>query len=150
MYRSDPPRRVGVRCVLLLELRGERDRREIAEARMRPHRIEVLPPRFDQHLRLGARAEPFEAQALVAELAVEAFRRAILPGLARIDQCGGDALVDDPRQQCARDELRSVVRAQIEWRAALRHQPRQHLDHAAASGCGRRPRSQDPPWSIRR
>lgn len=53
IYRSDPPRRLGVRCALLLELGRERGRREIAETRMRPHRVEVLPPRFDQHLRLG-------------------------------------------------------------------------------------------------
>src|SRR5581483_1591336 len=68
--------------------------------------------------------------ALVAELAVEALRRAILPRLARIDQCGSDTLVDNPLQQCAGDELRPVVRAQTEWRAALRHQSRQHFDHA--------------------
>jgi len=40
------------------------------------------------------RAEPFEAQAFVAELAVEALRDTILPGLARLDQRGGDALRD--------------------------------------------------------
>ncbi len=33
MYRSDPPRRLGGYCVLLLDLRRERGRREIAEAR---------------------------------------------------------------------------------------------------------------------
>ena len=46
---------------------------------MRTHCVVVAPPSLDDHLRLGARAEPFEAQALVAELAVEAFRDAILP-----------------------------------------------------------------------
>jgi hypothetical protein len=69
MYRSDPPRRLGVRCALLLNLRRERGRREIAEPRMRPHRVEMLPPRFDQHLRLGSpdteqRASPPLRQAL--------------------------------------------------------------------------------------
>jgi hypothetical protein len=44
---------------------------------MRAHFVVVLPPRFDDHLRLGARTKPFEAQALVAELAVEAFRDAM-------------------------------------------------------------------------
>ena len=62
---------------------------------MRTYLVEVPPPCFDQNLRLGARTKPFEAQTLVAELAVEALRRTILPGLAWIDQCGGDALVDD-------------------------------------------------------
>ena len=51
--------------------------------------VVVVPPLFDQHLRLGARAKPFEAQTLVAELAVEALRDAILPRLA--------GLVDGPK-----------------------------------------------------
>src|SRR5215472_17152274 len=67
-------------------------RRGIAEARMRTHLVVVLPPSFDDHLRLGARTKPFEAQALVAEFAVEAFHDAILPRLARLDQCRTNAL----------------------------------------------------------
>src|SRR5205814_2468925 len=47
-------------------------RREIADARMRTHLVIVPPPCFDDDLRLRARAEPFEAEAFVAELAVEA------------------------------------------------------------------------------
>jgi hypothetical protein len=47
---------------------------------MRAHLIEVLAPGFDDHFGLGARPEPLHAQALVAELAVEAFQRAVLPG----------------------------------------------------------------------
>ena len=39
---------------------------------MRADFVEVPPPLFDQNLRLGARTKPFEAQTLVAELAVEA------------------------------------------------------------------------------
>ncbi len=57
---------------------------------MRPHLVVVLAPRLDDDLGLGAGAEPFEAQALVAELAVETLRRAVLPGLAGIDQSGLD------------------------------------------------------------
>ena len=45
---------------------------------MRAHLIEVLAPGFDDDLGLGAREKPFGAQALVAELAVEAFRDATL------------------------------------------------------------------------
>ena len=67
---------------------------------MRTYLVEVSPPFFDQNLRLGARTKPFEAQTLVAELAVEALRDAILPRLAGFDQCRADALRDDPRQQC--------------------------------------------------
>ena len=85
---------------------------------MRAHLVEVPPPVFDHDLRLGARPEPFEAQALVAELAVEALRDAILPGLAGIDQCRVDALLDDPGQQRLGDELRPIVAAQKAARRA--------------------------------
>src|SRR5262245_27989649 len=68
--------------------------------------LAVLPPRFDDHLRLGTRTKPFEAQALVAEFAVEALRVSILPWLARLDQCRADALGNDPGQQRPGHELR--------------------------------------------
>src|SRR5271166_5974956 len=110
-FRSGPPRRV--RCVLLPDRRRECRRRQVAKARMRPHFVIVLPPRLDHRLRLGPRPEPFEAQAFVAELAVEAFYRSILPGLARIDQRSFDALVHDPFQESAGDKFWTVVRAQI-------------------------------------
>src|SRR5215467_9231355 len=88
------------------------------------------PPILDDHLRLGTRTKPFEAQALVAELAVEAFRDAILPGLAGLDQRRGDSLPNDPGQQRLGYELRSIVAAQECRRATGAHQPRQHVDDA--------------------
>ena len=78
---------------------------------MRPHLVVVPAPGLDDGPGLGSRAEPFEAQALVAELAVEALRRTVLPRLARIDQRGLDALLDDPLQERAGDELRPVIGA---------------------------------------
>ena len=65
---------------------------------MRAHRIVVLSPTLDDDLCLGARAEPFEAKAFVAEFAIEALCHAILPRLAGLDQCGVDPLRNDPRQ----------------------------------------------------
>jgi hypothetical protein len=56
----------------------------------------MASPFFDQYLRFGARTKPFEAQTLVAELAVEALRDAILPRLAGLDQCRADTLCDGP------------------------------------------------------
>src|SRR5271165_5300226 len=91
--------------------------------------VVVPPPRLDHHLRLGPRTEPCEAEAFVAELAVEALAHPVLPGLARIDQCRADPGPRDPAQQRARDELRAVVRAQERRRAAFADQSRQHLDH---------------------
>ena len=37
------------------------------------HRVEVPPPRFDNHLGLAAAAEPLDAEAFVTELAVEGY-----------------------------------------------------------------------------
>lgn len=45
-----------------------------------------LPPAFNEHIRLGAAAEPFAVQQLVAKFAVEAFDEAVLPWAA-----GGDS-----------------------------------------------------------
>ena len=78
--RSVPARCMTQRCVCLLS--HELVRREIIEARARPHRVVVLPPSLDDDLGFGTRAEPFETEASVAELAVEALRDAILPRLA--------------------------------------------------------------------
>src|SRR5260370_12893195 len=86
--------------------------------------VVMLPPFFDQHLRLGARTKQFEAQALVAKLALEVLCDAILPRLARFDQCGTDALCDDPGQQRFGDEFRPIVAAQEPRSAARAHQPR--------------------------
>ena len=75
----------------MLKLCGELGRRQIAETRMRTHLVEVFAPGFDDDLGLGARPEPLHVQALVAEFAVEALQRAVLPRLAEIDQGGLDA-----------------------------------------------------------
>ena len=49
---------------------------------MRTHGVVVPTPTFDDHFCTGARAKPFEAEAFIAEFAVEALGDAILPGLA--------------------------------------------------------------------
>ena len=92
MYRSVPARCLTGRWSC--SSRRELIRREIVEARMRTHFIIVPPPCFDDHLRLVG-TKPFEAQALVTELAVEAFGDAILPRLAGLDQCHSDILRSD-------------------------------------------------------
>ena len=50
---------------------------------MRPHQVEVLAPCLNDDAGFGPRPEPFEAQAVIAELAVETLRR-VLPGLGAI------------------------------------------------------------------
>jgi hypothetical protein len=53
---------------------------------MRTHGTIVPTPSFGDHLRFAAAAKPFQAQALIAEAAVKAFIRAVLPWLAWVDQ----------------------------------------------------------------
>src|SRR5262245_57967309 len=127
-HRSDLARCMSGRCVC--QSSHELVRREIAEARMWAHVVVVTTPSLDDHLGLGTRTKPFEAQTLVAELAVETLRDAILPRLAGLDQRCADTLRDDPGQQGFGHELRSVVAAQERRRAPCAHQARQHLDHA--------------------
>jgi hypothetical protein len=94
MYRSVPARCMTGRWSCSLS--HERVGREVAEARMWAHLVVMTSPFFDQYLRFGARTKPFEAQTLVAELAVEALGDAILPRLAGLDQCRADTLCDGP------------------------------------------------------
>ena len=83
---------------------------------MRTNLVVVPAPGFDDDLGLGARQEPLQAQALVTELAVEAFAHPVLPGLAGVDQGGLDLLVGDPLQQRLGNELRALVGSQVQWR----------------------------------
>ena len=53
------------------------------------------------------------AQALVAELAVERFVGAVLPGLARIDVRSVDVGLRQPAQDRSGHELRPVVGSQV-------------------------------------
>ena len=99
--------------------------------------VKVLTPGFDHDAGLLAASEPFERQALIAELAVEALVVAVLPGFARIDVRGVDARVGEPGEDRVADELRAVVRAQETRCAARRDEPGQNLDHTArANGTG--------------
>src|ERR1700682_4661557 len=100
---------------------------------MRAPRVVVPAPVFDDDLGLGSGTEPFEAQTFIAKLAVEAFVDAILPGLAGFDQRRVDALIYNPFEQRTRHELRAVVGAHVLGRAALAHEPGQHLDDTPRS-----------------
>src|SRR4051812_31758107 len=134
IYRSDPARCITGRCVCVLSCKLVR--REIANARMRTHLVIVPPPCLDDHLRFGTRAEPFEPEAFIAELAVEAFGDAVLPGLARLDQRGADPLRNDPRQQSLL--RRTLDRCRCAGRPAPRSlTKRDSTSSPARSRCGR-------------
>ncbi len=63
---------------------------------MRPLLVVVLSPRLDDDFGFGPASKPFQAQALVSELAVEALIQAVLPGFARVNQGGGNAVREQP------------------------------------------------------
>src|SRR5215218_2850524 len=100
---------------------------------MRPDLVVMPAPLLDSDLGLDAVPKPLQAQVLVPELAVERLVGRILPWLPRVDVRGLDLRVGEPPQDGRRDELRSIVRAQIAWRAVQAHQLREDLDDAPGS-----------------
>lgn len=90
---------------------------------MGAHAIVVLPPVLDHHLRFQPVPEPLNSKAFVSELAVEAFRRRVLPRLTGIDQGTLDSLLHHPLQQCGAGELRSDVTPQAPRTLISRERP---------------------------
>ncbi len=89
----------------------------------------MLAPSVDDDLRFAARAEPFDAQAFVAQLAVETLGT-VLPRFAGIDQRHLDVRLDDPPEDRLADELRAVIGAQEPRGAALAHEHCEHINDA--------------------
>ena len=63
---------------------------------MRAYRVVVAEPQFNDDLGLGAGTKPLQAQAFIAEFAVEAFIHAILPRFTWINQSRANALSGNP------------------------------------------------------
>ena len=100
---------------------------------MRSNLFVMSTPNLDEHPRLNAASEPFQAHAFVAKLVVEALVGCILPRLAWIDERRINAAGAQPLKDRPRDELRAVVRTQMARCAMSADKPRQHVDHLAAS-----------------
>lgn len=111
-------------------LPAEFDRGQVVQAAVRPDCVVVLSPGLDQDARLASGSEPFGVQALVAQAAVEALVRTVLPGLSGFDVDCLDPVLGDPLQDRQRHELGAVVAAHERRGAAFAHQPREDLDHA--------------------
>jgi len=90
---------------LVFELGG----RQIAEAHVRTLLIVVMPPLLDGDRRFDPIPKPLDRQALIAELSIEGLIRAVLPGLARIDEGRFDMGRLQPPEDRGRDEFRAVV-----------------------------------------
>ena len=76
---------------------------------MRSNGVVVLPPLLDHDLCLVQAVEDFSVEQLVAQLPVERFAVAVLPGAAGGDVGSLGADRGDPVAQGDGDELRAVV-----------------------------------------
>ena len=88
---------------------------------MRPHRIIVLAPLFDEYSGLFQRAENLRVEQLVSELAVKAFIVSILPWASRF---GEEHLHADPLKPFAqgrRDKLWAILGSDVFRHAMLQH-----------------------------
>src|SRR5712664_2752527 len=107
----------------LLELRGG----HVAERAVRPNRIVVQAPGFDDLARLSQAEEPVLVETLVAEPAVEALDVGILVWLAGLDEVQPDALRVGPRIERAAGELGPIVRDEHRRLPARLDEPLEHL-----------------------
>ena len=77
---------------------------------MRPPGIVLNPPLFNDDLGFAQRIEDLAVQAFIAQLAIETFAVAILPGAARFDVERRRADSAQPVTQFIGDKFRSIVR----------------------------------------
>jgi len=75
--------------------------------------VVLCAPLFDDDLGFTQRIEDFAVQTFIAQLAVETFAVAILPGTARLDVERRRANSTQPATQCAFDKFRTVIRTQM-------------------------------------
>src|SRR6266446_7761259 len=113
----------------LLELRGG----HVAERAVRPNRIVVQAPGFDDLACVSQAEEPVLVETLVAEPAVETLDVGILIRLARLDEVQPDALGVGPCIEGPADELGSIVRDEHRRARARLDEPLEHLDHSPAA-----------------
>ncbi len=95
---------------------------------MRPFRVVVFSPAFDDDLGFSQRVEDLPVQQFVPEPGIEALDVAILPGAARLDEGGLGTNSLNPGPDILSNELRSIVAADKCWRPAQDEQIRQGVD----------------------
>ena len=99
--------------------------------------VVLPPPALDEDLGFQQGVEALAIEALVPQLAVEGFPRAVLPGAAGLDEEGRDPDPVQPVPHRGGGELRAVVGAQQRRRPALDAelgQPRQDVVAAQSAG----------------
>ena len=96
---------------------------------MRPERVVLNAPSFDQHLSLPECVEDFSIKDFVSELAVEAFTVPVLPGAARFYKEGSYTRSFKPVAYCVGSELRAVIRSDM-LRWSMGHEEiREAMEH---------------------
>jgi hypothetical protein len=96
---------------------------------VRPDRVVVAPPAFDNDLGLAERVEDFAIEQFIAKARVEALDVAILPRTAPLDVSGLGADSCDPFLHGLGHELRSVVGPDVTGNATHDEEVRQNVDH---------------------
>src|SRR6185437_14383002 len=95
--------------------------------------VVVSAPALYDDLRVDSVAKPLHRQALIAELPVEGLVGAVLPGLAWLDQRRFDLFRDQPPQDSAGEEFRTVVRSQVLRSAVHADELGEHFLHSSAA-----------------
>ncbi len=130
-----PPRVVPVLCYSLdlftsslrrAERSGARlkglDRRRcrgsVAQRAVWPDSVVLVPPAFDEHLRLRQRVEDLPIQQLVAKLPIEALHVTVLPRAARFDEHCAHADALEPVSDSLGGELRTIIASDVFRHAA--------------------------------
>ena len=96
---------------------------------MRPDRIVMAPPAFDDDLSFSEGVEDLAIEQLIAKAGVEALDVAVLPRTASLDVSGLGADSCNPFLHGLGDELRSVVGADMTGDATQDEEVGQNVDH---------------------
>ena len=96
---------------------------------MRPDRIVMALPAFDDDLSFSEGVEDLAIEQLIAKAGVEALDVAVLPRTAPLDIGSLGADSGDPSLDSLGDELRSVVGPDMTGNAAQDEQVGQNVDH---------------------
>src|SRR5271156_1786504 len=96
---------------------------------MRSNLVVLTPELFDRDLRIDPVSEPLHRETFIAELPVERFVGAILPGLPRVYVRGVYVEGGEPLQHGPGYKLRPIVRSQILRTAVNAHQSAEHFDY---------------------
>ena len=109
---------------------GFRGWRAVAKSAVWSFCVVVLPPLFDQDLRLGQAVEDFAVEQLIAEPGVEALAISVLPWRTGLDVGRSGANGGDPVPHRLCDELRAVVGSNERRNTAQDEEITQHVDDA--------------------